>query len=68
MVWYHESGLTEDVREPAELQQEGKIPNAINLPLSSLQESLNLSDEAFLDKFPFCKPEKDKALVNEKLF
>jgi thiosulfate:glutathione sulfurtransferase len=49
-----------DVREPGELQQEGKIPNAINLPLSSLQESLNLPDPAFREKFSFDKPEKNK--------
>jgi len=49
-----------DVREPEELQQEGKIPNAINLPLSNLQESLNLSDSSFREKFSFGKPEKNK--------
>jgi rhodanese-related sulfurtransferase len=53
-------GLTTDVREPAELQQDGKIPNAINLPLSSLQESLALPDEVFHEKFDFDKPDKNK--------
>lgn len=49
-----------DVREPGELQQEGKIPNAINLPLSNLQETLGLDDASFKNKFDFDKPSKDK--------
>jgi len=50
----------EDVREPQELKDNGKIPNALNLPLSSLQETLKLSEQAFHDKFEFSKPEKNK--------
>src|SRR5271155_901959 len=50
----------EDVREPQELKDNGKIPNALNLPLSSLQETLKLSEQAFHDKFEFNKPEKNK--------
>ena len=52
-----------DVREPGELQQEGKIPNAINIPLSSLQESLGLPEDVFHDKFNFNKPEKNRVWV-----
>jgi hypothetical protein len=48
------------VREPGELQQEGKIPRAINLPLSGLQETLSLPEGAFQEKFEVAKPEKDK--------
>jgi hypothetical protein len=48
------------VREPGELKQEGKIPRAINLPLSGLQETLSLPEGAFQEKFEFAKPEKDK--------
>ena len=52
----------QDVREPSELQESGKIPSAINLPLSSLQEALGLSDTAFEEKFGFAKPEKEKVI------
>jgi rhodanese-related sulfurtransferase len=52
-----------DVREPAELTAAGKIPNALNLPLSSLQETLSLSPVAFREKFEAEKPGKDKEVI-----
>jgi len=52
-----------DVREPQELKDNGKIPNALNLPLSGLQETLKLSEQAFHDKFEFNKPEKTKEVI-----
>ena len=66
LVLLKRSGLTADVREPGELQQEGQIPNAINLPLSTLQESLGLSETAFREKFDFDKPEKNKVFDHSK--
>ncbi|KAK7058259.1 Thiosulfate sulfurtransferase rdl2, mitochondrial [Paramarasmius palmivorus] len=44
-----------DVREPDEVIQ-GMIPSAVNLPLSILPESLQLTPEAFEAKHGFPKP------------
>ncbi|KAK9465625.1 Rhodanese-like domain-containing protein [Lipomyces arxii] len=52
-----------DVREPAELAQEGFIPTAINIPYKSSPQALSLSEDAFEEKFGFAKPSKDKELV-----
>lgn len=52
-----------DVREPIELQQEGQIPTAINIPYKSSPEALSLSEAEFEDRFGFEKPSKDKELV-----
>jgi hypothetical protein len=49
------------------LQESGKIPTAINLPLSSLQETLGLSEDAFEEKFGFPKPEKDKVTPHKRI-
>jgi len=52
--------MGKDVREPAELTADGKIPHAINLPLSSLPDTLALSDDAFREKFKADKPPKQQ--------
>jgi len=57
--------LQADVREPAELQ-EGKIPNAINLPLSSLKETLSLPESVFHQKFDFEKPDKNRVRTSNE--
>ncbi|KAM9333827.1 thiosulfate:glutathione sulfurtransferase [Pholidichthys leucotaenia] len=47
-----------DVRNPDEYQ-EGHIPQAVNLPLGDLEESLKLPSEHFQQKFQTKVPEKD---------
>jgi thiosulfate:glutathione sulfurtransferase len=44
-----------DVREPDEVIQ-GMIPSAVNIPLSILPNALQLSGDAFRQKFGFDKP------------
>jgi rhodanese-related sulfurtransferase len=56
--------LTEpDTREPGELQSTGRIPGAINIPVSSQSDAWFISDEEFEDRFGFERPEKDTELV-----
>ncbi|CAG5895977.1 unnamed protein product [Menidia menidia] len=47
-----------DVRNPDEYQ-DGNIPQAVNIPLGTLEESLKLSPEIFKQKFNVKSPEKD---------
>ncbi|KAM7390462.1 hypothetical protein PAMA_008564 [Pampus argenteus] len=47
-----------DVRNPDEYQA-GHIPDAVNMPLGSLDESLKLSPEDFQQKFAVKAPGKD---------
>ncbi|KAM9826808.1 thiosulfate:glutathione sulfurtransferase [Neosynchiropus ocellatus] len=48
-----------DVRNPDEFQA-GKIPHAVNVPLDSLEESLQLSPEQFLQRFGVKAPLRDE--------
>ncbi|CEJ80313.1 hypothetical protein VHEMI00503 [[Torrubiella] hemipterigena] len=52
-----------DVREPAELIDTGKIPGAINIPITSAVQSFHVSDQDFEDMYGFERPGKDKTLV-----
>lgn len=52
-----------DVREPAELLETGKIPGAINIPITSAVQSLHISDADFEDMYGFARPSKDKTLI-----
>uniref|UniRef100_A0A1A7WMA0 Rhodanese domain-containing protein n=1 Tax=Iconisemion striatum TaxID=60296 RepID=A0A1A7WMA0_9TELE len=47
-----------DVRNPDEYQT-GRIPQAVNIPLDILEESLKLSPEHFLQRFDVKAPGKD---------
>uniref|UniRef100_A0A3Q0T131 Si:ch211-161h7.8 n=1 Tax=Amphilophus citrinellus TaxID=61819 RepID=A0A3Q0T131_AMPCI len=47
-----------DVRSPEEYQ-DGRIPQAVNLPLDNLEESLKLSPEYFEQRFEVKAPGKD---------
>ncbi|KAL9051854.1 MAG: hypothetical protein Q9162_005744 [Coniocarpon cinnabarinum] len=51
-----------DVREPAEVEA-GRIPTAINIPISSQPDALMLPPEEFEDRFGFEKPDADKEVV-----
>ncbi|GAB1318804.1 Thiosulfate sulfurtransferase rdl2, mitochondrial [Madurella fahalii] len=52
-----------DVREPAELQQTGRIPGAINVPITSAPDSFHISDEEFEDRFGYPRPGRDTEVV-----
>ncbi|EFZ04034.1 rhodanese-like domain protein [Metarhizium robertsii] len=52
-----------DVREPAELQTTGKIPGAINIPVTSAVQSFHISDADFEDVHGFERPSRDKTLL-----
>ncbi|XP_049913248.1 thiosulfate:glutathione sulfurtransferase isoform X2 [Epinephelus moara] len=47
-----------DVRNPDEFQA-GRIPDAVNIPLGNLEESLKLSPERFQQMFEVKAPGKD---------
>lgn len=58
-----------DVREPAELQETGRIPGAKSMPITSNPEAIFLPAEEFEDKFGFEKPGTSvtgEDTVNEK--
>lgn len=52
-----------DAREPGELQQTGRIPTAINIPITTQPDSFFISEEEFEDRFGFERPSKDKEVV-----
>ena len=45
-----------DVREPGELQETGRVPGAVNMPITSNPEAFFLSNEDFFDRFGFERP------------
>ncbi|XP_074478094.1 thiosulfate:glutathione sulfurtransferase isoform X3 [Sebastes fasciatus] len=47
-----------DVRNPDEYQA-GRIPDAVNIPLDNLEESLKLSPELFQQRFEVKAPGRD---------
>uniref|UniRef100_A0A6M2DPQ0 Putative heat shock protein corethrella appendiculata n=1 Tax=Xenopsylla cheopis TaxID=163159 RepID=A0A6M2DPQ0_XENCH len=58
------SVLLIDVREPSELQQLGKIPTSINIPLGTVTDVLqNMPKEQFEEKFGRPKPEPDTEII-----
>lgn len=52
-----------DVREPSELQETGKIPGAVNIPVKTSPDSFHISEEEFEDRFGYPRPGKDAELV-----
>jgi rhodanese-related sulfurtransferase len=54
--------LSLDVREPTEVIQ-GSIPSSVNLPMSELQDALDLDGPLFQKKFSFDKPKKTQDIV-----
>ncbi|KAH8889780.1 Rhodanese-like protein [Thozetella sp. PMI_491] len=52
-----------DAREPGELQQTGRIPGAINIPITSAPDSFHIKDEDFEDRFGYPRPAKDAEVV-----
>ncbi|KAI1272579.1 Rhodanese-like domain-containing protein [Xylaria sp. FL0933] len=52
-----------DVREPSELSSTGRIPGALNIPITTSPDSFHISAEEFEDRFGFPRPEKDDEVV-----
>ncbi|XP_066954467.1 rhodanese domain-containing protein CG4456-like [Macrobrachium rosenbergii] len=52
-----------DVRNPGELESEGHIPGAHNIPMPELEEALKLDNESFSAKYGFGKPEAGDTVV-----
>ncbi|KAF4447119.1 hypothetical protein F53441_9264 [Fusarium austroafricanum] len=52
-----------DVREPRELFETGKIPGAINIPITTAAQSFHIPEEDFEDMYGFQRPGKDKELL-----
>ncbi|KAI3317458.1 Rhodanese-like domain-containing protein [Xylariaceae sp. AK1471] len=52
-----------DVREPAELASTGRIPHALNIPITTSPDGFHLSPQEFEDRFGFARPDKDAEVV-----
>nr|AAW26611.1 SJCHGC01785 protein [Schistosoma japonicum] len=53
-----------DVREPYELEEAGKIPNSVNIPLGEIEDAFKLDGINFREKYKIEKPGvADKNLV-----
>ncbi|KAI2624305.1 Rhodanese-like protein [Hypoxylon sp. NC1633] len=48
-----------DVREPSELASTGRIPGALNIPISSAPDSFHVSAAEFEERFGFERPRPD---------
>uniref|UniRef100_A0A0R3WKG8 Rhodanese domain-containing protein n=1 Tax=Hydatigena taeniaeformis TaxID=6205 RepID=A0A0R3WKG8_HYDTA len=49
-------GQVFDVREPAELETDGRFPNAVNIPLGEVDSAFALSEADFKAKYGVPKP------------
>lgn len=52
-----------DTREPGELQDTGRIPGAINIPVTTSPDGFFLPDEEFEDRFGFARPSQDTEVI-----
>ncbi|TGJ87391.1 hypothetical protein E0Z10_g1385 [Xylaria hypoxylon] len=52
-----------DVREPGELRSTGRIPGALNIPITTSPDSFHITGEEFEDRFGFARPETDAEVV-----
>ncbi|KAK8079602.1 rhodanese-like domain-containing protein [Apiospora hydei] len=49
-----------DVREPSELASTGRIPGALNIPITTSPDSFHISAEEFEDRYGFARPQPDE--------
>ncbi|ESZ98664.1 hypothetical protein SBOR_0902 [Sclerotinia borealis F-4128] len=47
-----------DVRTPLEIQHTGRIPTALNIPITTYPDAFSISEEEFEDRFGFERPGK----------
>ncbi|KAF2963054.1 hypothetical protein GQX73_g10523 [Xylaria multiplex] len=52
-----------DVREPGELRATGRIPGAVNIPITTAPDSFHIAADEFEDRFGFARPAKDAEVV-----
>ncbi|KAL1899091.1 Thiosulfate sulfurtransferase rdl2, mitochondrial [Sporothrix stenoceras] len=52
-----------DTREPGELKDTGRIPGAINIPVTTAPDGFFLPDEEFEDRFGFVRPSRDTEVI-----
>ncbi|SPQ23715.1 ecb24421-8323-48c9-9003-b7717ac3dd64 [Thermothielavioides terrestris] len=52
-----------DVREPHELEQTGRIPGALNIPVTSAPDSFHIPADEFEDRFGYPRPPPDAEVV-----
>lgn len=52
-----------DVREPEEILQTGRIPSAVNIPVTSAIQSFHMAPDDFLDLYGFEKPAPSDHLI-----
>ncbi|KIH88945.1 rhodanese domain containing protein [Sporothrix brasiliensis 5110] len=52
-----------DTREPGELKETGRIPGAINIPVTTSPDGFFLPDEEFEDRFGFVRPSRDTEVI-----
>ncbi|KAK3905447.1 Rhodanese-like domain-containing protein [Staphylotrichum tortipilum] len=52
-----------DVREPHELASTGRIPGALNIPVTSAPDSFHISADEFEDRFGFPRPAPDAEVL-----
>ncbi|GFY52429.1 hypothetical protein TNIN_205251 [Trichonephila inaurata madagascariensis] len=48
-----------DVREPAELKDDGKIPNSVNIPLGQIADAFKMPETDFKSKYGIPKPDAE---------
>ncbi|XP_062540706.1 rhodanese domain-containing protein CG4456-like isoform X1 [Armigeres subalbatus] len=59
----HPEKLLIDVRGADELAATGQIPTSINIPLPTLEQTLNLSADEFKEKYGRDKPSPDQEVI-----
>ncbi|KAK3324244.1 Rhodanese-like domain-containing protein, partial [Cercophora scortea] len=52
-----------DTREPGELQDTGRIPGAINIPIKTAPDSFHISADEFEDRFGYPRPAPDAEVI-----
>ncbi|KAI1493492.1 Rhodanese-like protein [Biscogniauxia mediterranea] len=57
------SAILIDVREPAEVEATGRIPGALNVPISSAPDSFHVDADDFAARYGFARPPRDRELV-----
>ena len=55
-----------DVRNVSELEEDGRIPGSVNIPLPEISAAFQLSAEMFREKYSFPLPDKgNEILISE---
>lgn len=52
-----------DVREPGEVRATGRIPGAVNIPITTAPDAFHVGADEFADRFDFTRPPPDSPVV-----